>query len=355
MGSLKINIGRGRTLSDPLSTQESVNRMVNLQLQGDKLRRPRYGPREESLLGIFETAKPLHIAADTGHLPIARMLLAYGASVDGEETNLATPLHYAAKNGQTAMVKVLLEAEANPNALDSMLRSPCMSAIESDSVDIIRLLLKYGADLQLRSWYGETALQLAADYAAKDVFVLLMTRSDLCAEDVDGYSLLSSTIRNAAAFPMNFVTNFCPPSEVYKTRRYSILNAAVANRSMTDVKLLLRRIPTNVLPRLLNHRDVNATPLDVAARLSKLETMNLLLDAGAQLEIEGSDHGTPLMAACATGRLAAVRLLVGRGARTSYVERGRTFGALAAARHHPEIRRWLLVGRFLEGRKLLGC
>ena len=355
MGSLKINIGKGRTLSDPLSAQEIVDRMVNLHVQGDMLCRSWYGTHVESFLKIFGTAKPLHIAADMGHLPIARMLLAYGASVDGEETNLATPLHYAAKNGQTAMVKVLLEAGANPNALDSMLLSPCMRAIESDSVDIVRLLLKYGADLQLRSSYGETALQLAADYAAKDVFLLSMTRSDLCAEDVGGYSFLHWTVQNAAAFPINFVTNICPPSEIYRTRRHSILNAAVAYRSMTDVKLLLRRMPTNVLPRLLNHRDVKCTPLVMAARLSKLDTMNLLLDAGAQLELEGSDHGTPLMAACATGRLAAVRLLVGRGARTSYVERERTYGAFAAARHHPVIKRWLLVGRFLEGRKLLAC
>lgn len=104
----------------------------------------------------------------------------------------------------------------------------------------------------------------------------------------------------------------------------------------------------------MSHRDPNrGTPLHVATVLAKLDTLNLLLDAGAQLELDGSDHGTPLMGACATGRLAAVKLLVARGARTSYLKDGQLYGALLAAKHHPEVRRWLLVGRFLEGPKLL--
>lgn len=81
--------------------------------------------------------------------------------------------------------------------------------------------------------------------------------------------------------------------------------------------------------------------------------MNVLLEAGAQLELEGSEHGTPLMAACAAGRLAAVKVLVARGARTSYVKDGQRYSAPLAAKYHPEVRRWLLVGRFLEGPKLL--
>ena len=327
--------------------------MVNLQVQGDMLRWSWYGTPEEWFPGVLKTAMPLHIAAYKGNLPIARTLLTYGASVDGEDTHLATPLHYAARNGQTAMVKVLLDAGANPNALDSMLVSPCMKAIESNSVDIVRILLKYGADIELRSWHGETALQLAAKSSAKDVLLFLMTRSDLCTKDFDGRSFLGWTIVNAAVFPMNFVTNLCPPSVVYETRRYSILYAAVECRSMTDFKLLLRRIPTDILPTLINHRYQYGTPLDMASRSSKLDAINLLLDTGAQLELKGSEHGTPLMAACATGRLAAVKLLVKRGARMSYVEHGQTYSVLTAARNHPEIRRWLLVGRFSESLKLL--
>ena len=57
------------------------------------------------------------------------------------------------------------------------------------------------------------------------------------------------------------------------------------------------------------------------------------------------------MGACATRRLEAVKMVVARGAQTSYVKGEK----LLAAKYHPEIRRWLLVRRFLEDPKLLPC
>jgi hypothetical protein len=60
------------------------------------------------------------------------------------------------------------------------------------------------------------------------------------------------------------------------------------------------------------------------------------------------------MAACATGRLSAVKMLVKLGARLAYFkENGIALTAFEAAKHHPAIVRWLLVGRLMEHPKLL--
>lgn len=75
----------------------------------------------------------------------------------------------------------------------------------------------------------------------------------------------------------------------------------------------------------------------------------MLFDAGADVELEGGDHGTPLMGACAAGRLEVVKALVRKGASTSYRKDGKLFSALSTARLHPNVIRWLLVGRFMEG------
>ena len=77
--------------------------------------------------------------------------------------------------------------------------------------------------------------------------------------------------------------------------------------------------------------------------------MDLLLDAGAQLEEEGGEHGTPLFGACAAGRLAVVTQLIAKGARAAYTKDGQIFSAINCANYFPEITRWLLVGRFIEG------
>ena len=79
----------------------------------------------------------------------------------------------------------------------------------------------------------------------------------------------------------------------------------------------------------------------------------MLIDAGAALELEGGDHGTPLLGACATGRLSAVKVLVSKGAKLHYTKDGSTIRALDKAKNFPEIRHWLLVGRYIEGPRLL--
>ena len=327
--------------------------MLNMQVQGDMLRWSWYGTPTEWFPSELATAKPLHIAASRGHAHIARVILEYGASVDCGDGGLRTPLHYAAGHGRTSTVRLLLDAGANANVVDSDLVTPCMDASVNGNVDLVRVLIKGGADVQLRSQIGETALQLAARCGAKDVFVLLMTGSDLCAEDVIGRSALWEAIYRKWVFPISFLVNLAPPSEAYEYQRYTLLNVVIANRTTTEVKILLRRVPPGLLPRLLDHRAIGGTPLSFAATVPRVDMIALLLDAGAHLELEGSDHGTPLMAACATGRLAAVRLLVARGARTSYVKDAEVYSAFAAAKYHPPVRRWLLVGRFQEGPKLL--
>ncbi len=330
--------------------------MVNMQVQGDKFRWIWSGVPGESFPLEIATARPLHIAAGMGHSHIVAILLEYGASVDLEDGGFATPLHHAASNGQSAMAQLLLDAGANPNALGSDLLSPCMYAAFNGHHDAIRILMKGGADIQLRSRDDETALQFAARYGREEVFKFLLSATaneDLGVEGTFGRSTLYDAICHKTAFSMSFLLNLVPQASAYESRRCTILNATIRNRSSTEVKMLLRRLPTGLLPILLNHRDLHGTPLYTAAVFSKADTVKLLLDTGAELELDGSEHGTPLMAACATGRLAAVRVLVARGARTSYVKDGQVFSAYAAARHHPQVKRWLLVGRFLEGPKLL--
>lgn len=328
-----------------------------MQVWGDTLRWVWYTAPGKKFPKALETAKPLHIAANKGHSHIVSMLLAYGASIEGLDGTLETALHHAAAHGQKATIKVLLDSGANPNALNSELASPCMIAAFYGHVDSIQVLINGGGDIQQRHRNGYNALHVAAKGGAKDAFIVLMnatTRPDLGAQDAWGRSILYDAISQGKEIPMSCLLNLAPPAGAYESRADNILNAAIEARSMNEVRMLIRRIPKRVMLKLLNYRALGeGTPLHLAAVLSKLDTLSLLLDAGAQLELEGSEHGTPLMAACAVGRLAAVRLLVARGARTSYVKDGQTYSAFLAAKYHPEVRRWLLVGRFLEGPKLL--
>ena len=347
--------GKGRNPSDQLGTlEETLGRTVNEPVRAINFDRTWCGrPFPQDLTG----ATPLHIAARNGNPQIGSVLLARGASIDSVDGKDATPLHDAADQGSIAMVKLLLEAGANPNMLDWNLHSPAMRAAAQGHVHCVRVLLEAGADIQLRDNWGQTILHLAVRARARDMFIFLMSKTsvyELATEDRSGQSVLHHAWCDPLAFPTSFLLSLAPPAAVYMSQNRSILNAAICDRSIMELKILLRRIPTCLLPRLLDQREPGwGTPLHVAAIHERLDIMTLLLDTGAQLEIEACEHGTALMGACAIGRLASVKFLVARGARTSYMQDGQLYSALLAAKYHPEVKRWLLVGRFVEGPKLL--
>ena len=63
--------------------------------------------------------RPIHQAAQNGHLETLQLLLKYEADPDSKEIDGATPLWLAAQQGQKEVVKVLLNYSANPNARQS--------------------------------------------------------------------------------------------------------------------------------------------------------------------------------------------------------------------------------------------
>ena len=315
----------------------------------------------------FVNATPLMIAAALGEVDIARSLIEHGASIDGMINGPRTPLHRAADEGEAQIVELLISFGANVNARNaSFLDTPCMSAAWEGCLASVQALAKGGADLTLKDVYGGMAVHRAAcGFAFADssaystnfgVIVFLahkMKDSLLFAEAKDGRSIIEAS---CWAYPpyQSFLLNLAPNPSVYEPRRENIISATVRTNNPIDLKRLLRRLPRSLIPTLLAHQDRRwGTPLYSAATYPSENVIDMLLDAGADLELVGGDHGTPLMGACATGRLEMVKDLVGRGARTSYTEDGKVFGALFEAKLHPKITRWLLVGRFAEGPLLL--
>ena len=303
------------------------------------------------------TAKPLHIAAYYGHLEIAKFLIDHGASIDGVDDRFRTPLHLAAKEGRTQVARLLIHSGANVDALDDRLESPCMTAAEYGFLEPIQALIEGGADLTLQDRHHQSALYHAADWDHREVVVFLLTNTKGCllnAEALRGESPVSLLLWYKKPSYSSFILNLAPNPSIYEPRRSNVLSAAAETNSPTHLRMLLRRLPKALIPKLLAHRELGSgTPLYLAATKSAERCIDMLLEAGADIELEGGSHGTPLMGACATGRLEVVKALVRKGAKTSYIKDDEVFSALSAAKHHVKVRQWLLVGRFMEGPLLI--
>ena len=314
---------------------------------------------------ILWSASPLHIAAWFGDIQIARVLLDQGASVDVVDDLQRTPLHFAAFEGHTDMINFLHQVGSAPNALDIEQASPSNYAAQEGHVDAFLALIKCGADLRIVDCFRTSALHhMAYSDILHRIFNHTATLCELgpASEDSSGESVLCAAIARGGPHQTSFMLNLPPEIEAYEPNQGNVLTAAVQNSAQNMVysplKRILRRLPESLIPKLLAHRALcGGTPLYAACTVASSRwehsAITTLLAAGADLELEGGHAGTPLMGACVSGRLFAVKLLVSKGAKICYTKDDRTVSALHAARNFPKILRWLLVGRFTEHPRLL--
>ncbi|MCJ1264939.1 hypothetical protein MMC22_004814 [Lobaria immixta] len=353
------HVGKEDTSTSTASSQCAKNRAYHLA-------NLRVGILDASLDPYFPVSHdtPLKLAIMVESHEIARLLLEAGGLVDDGVLLHETPLHNAASLGDEKTVKLLLELGANPQVRDCNLATPAMLAAAGGHLQALQALSGGRADLQILDQSGNNALYYAVLNNRTEAILYLMATMngyDLAQKNKFGESILGRAFRFGKHNLLTLLLNIALSPGAYCPGEFNILTDAVVNPSMTAavMRMLLRRVPQELLPTLLTHRArIGGTALYAACTqtdMSLQSTMiGLLLDTGVGLDTEGGDYGTPLMGACATGRLQAVKLLVRKGAKIFYCnERGRNFSALDAAKHFPGIVRWLLVGRYTEGPGLL--
>ncbi|KAL9072683.1 MAG: hypothetical protein Q9161_003391 [Pseudevernia consocians] len=237
----------------------------------------------------------------------------------------------------------------------------------SDDLNSLKALVEAGASLTTRDVNHNTLLHrtVASPRASKAYAVAfyIMTKTTgykLQSENDYGVSVIWYMLKNGYPLLTTFLLNCELDTDTLYPRKGNCLTAATLNDNFPPkmLRVLLRRVPNGLLPILLTHISAFAgTPLYTACTIVPLSSQNeriqILLDAGADIEHEGGDHGTPLMGACAAGRLSVVKFLVMKGANICYWKDGEVYSAFQMAKHFPEIRRWLLVGRYTDGPRLL--
>jgi ankyrin repeat protein len=120
---------------------------------------------------------PLGLASFFDHEPVVRLLLARGARVDAASANgmRVMPLHSAAASHSVPIARLLLDAGAPVNARQGagdLGFTPLMEAAFNGQTEMVDLLLERGADTTMRDDHGLTA----ADHARQNGHATLATR-----------------------------------------------------------------------------------------------------------------------------------------------------------------------------------
>jgi uncharacterized protein len=106
----------------------------------------------------------LHWAAFREDLELVKMLIGAGADVKAATRDGAiTPLFLACTNGNAAIIGELLKAGADANSVNGNGTTALMTAASAGSADAVKVLLEHGADVKVKEHaHGQTALMFAA-------------------------------------------------------------------------------------------------------------------------------------------------------------------------------------------------
>jgi ankyrin repeat protein len=129
-------------------------------------------------------ATALHWAAYRANLELADLLIRAGANPSAANRAGSTPLWLASVNGDAAMIAALVAAGADPNEQLPLGRTPLMLAARTGDVDAIAVLVDHGADVNARETLrGTTPLMWAADEGHPAAVRLLIDRgADIAAQ-----------------------------------------------------------------------------------------------------------------------------------------------------------------------------
>jgi ankyrin repeat protein len=252
--------------------------------------------RSETPLHVVSRGVLEHSPEENG-IGIARLLLQHAVDLHAQDLDHDTPLHSAAFSGMLEIVRALLDHGANVNAENKEGRTPLHQAAQGkygtkvNGVDITRLLLERGVDVNARTKDKFTPLHLAAFCGRFEVArVLLENGANAKAETECGDT------------PLHIVSRGDYDSQ----------------EDGVGIARLLLEYNVDVDAPNKNHY----TALHWTAFGERLQITQLLLDHGANPNVETEQGGTPLVLLvasegkcdCPEHGVAIARLLLDRGA-----------------------------------------
>jgi ankyrin repeat protein len=251
---------------------------------------------------MMDNCRPLHLAAFNDHVPLMGLLVAGGAALDDVDSGGQQPLVLAAKGQSEGCVRELLRLGADAKHCDMYGNTAAIEAVMRKSPACLKLLLPV-SDLTATNISGLNALHIAVTAGSTECFELLLPlypdvdvrtkprqpaygRTSLHLAAQSGHHAIAKTLLRRGAARCAVDTNGMTP-----------LTCAAIAGELSLVTLLVGKAgnrklnPANGLDAV-DHE--GRTALSCAVIAGRTKVVGALMDAGASVELPGSERGALL-------------------------------------------------------------
>ena len=257
-----------------------------------------------------------------GHIVTTRYLLDYGVNLESFDSLKRTPLHACSVYNHPNVTALLLQYGANTSAETSetdFSLTPFVYSAKLGNIDVVRQFLKHDPSIVdqvagKQNGIGVTALFMACQEGhVSTAEVLLLNKADVdkkCSK-FERTPLLQSVYFGhiqTVELLLRKSANIWSRGGIEEDDSNTVAILA-AKQGHVDVLKLLFRYESNLL-EATNRKGL--TPLHVASESGQVETVEYLLNLGANTGPHGSKGYSVFLAAAATNQLNVLKLLMDR-------------------------------------------
>lgn len=333
-------------------------------LQSPKVDVNKRGTHEDGFANTWERT-PLLIAAERGQTEIVDLLLKKGADINARDRTNGAPLSQgnsalilAAAMNHLDTVQLLLAQAKKPDILlrEQAGKTAFWFAVANENLEMTKLLYSHGSKINLPDKSGASVLTTTVLHKQYDVLDFLVAKgADINMADNSGSTPLMTAIgcKNqnqpvVLAYLKKFLT-FKPKLNNGSANEYALHQAAFLG--FVDAVQLLLENGANIN---LQSRTDGRTALYVTAVSKNIDTAKFLMKEGAKTEIADKAGYTPLTAAVIVADPDMVETLVDGGARMDVRTAASNLTPLVMAATNPDPfkhKSYIKIMKFLLDRK----
>ncbi len=315
---------------------------------------------------------PIHANADRADIKILTVLRKKKANIEAGDSDGKTPLMYALRNpGGEEYALYLLKKGANYRSVDLAGNTVMHYAAYGGNIQGLRMTAGGGVDINVRNHEGITPLLAAAVFSSIAVLEEIVgLGGDIEATDSVGMNALHYAAAYGDRERLDWILQQLPAANVVAQNGYTPLDIARYAKNAGAVEFLrskggryvayrydemldaMRRRDPDALRATLDdgadpNRKVKEWPLIIAIIQNDIVALNLLLEAGAKVDVVSTKGQQPLELAIADGNPAMCLSLVEAGATVTPAMMGECMDKIAKAE---QMGYWIDLAKAIMGK-----